>query len=83
MDIIVRTPSAMGAALRRQRKKMRLSQSELGERINLRQATISALEAGTTDAKLSTLMDALSALGLELVVRSRSTASDTSTGMAL
>ncbi len=67
----------MGAALRRQRKKMRLSQGELGERINLRQATISALEAGTADAKLSTLMDAMAALGLEIMVRSRSTASDT------
>ena len=77
MDIVVRTPAAIGAALRRQRKKMRLSQSELGERINLRQATISALEAGTADAKLSTLTDVLAALGLELVVRSRSTAGDT------
>lgn len=67
----------MGAALRRERKKMRLSQGELGERINLRQATISALEAATADAKLSTLMDAMAALDLEIVVRSRSTASDT------
>ena len=77
MDSIVRNPTALGAALRRQRKKMRLSQGELGERINLRQATISALEAGNVDAKLSTLMDAIAGLGLELVVRSRSTASDT------
>ena len=77
MDSIVRNPTALGAALRRQRKKMHLSQGELGERINLRQATISALEAGTADAKLSTLMDAMAALGLEIVVRSRSTASDT------
>lgn len=76
MDSIVRNPTAMGAALRRQRKKMRLSQGQLGERINLRQATISALEAGTADAKLSTLMDAIAALGLEIIVRSRSTASD-------
>ena len=83
MDIVVRTPTAIGAALRRQRKKMRLSQSELGERINLRQATISALEAGIADAKLSTLTDVLAALGLELVVRSRSTAGDTRIEMAL
>ena len=83
MDIIVRTPSAVGAALRRQRKEMRVSQSELGERINLRQATISALEAGTTDAKLSTLHGCAERAGLELVVRSRSTASDTRNGTAL
>ena len=83
MDFVVRTPTAFGAALRRQRKKMRLSQSELGERINLRQATISALETGIADAKLSTLTDVLAALGLELVVRSRSTAGDTRIETAL
>ena len=83
MDIVVRTPTAIGAALRRQRKKMRLSQSELGERINLRQATISALEAGTADAKLSTLTNVLAALGLELFVRSRSTAGNTRIETAL
>ena len=75
--LLLRNPAAMGATLRRQRKKMRLSQGELGKRVNLRQATISALEAGTADAKLSTLMDAMAGLGLEIVVRSRSTASDT------
>ncbi len=77
MDSIVRTPTAMGAALRRQRKKLGLSQVELGERINARQATLSALEAGTADTKLRTLMDVVAALGLEMVVRPRSTVSDT------
>ena len=62
MDSIVRNPTALGAALRRQRKKMRLSQGELGERINLRQATISA------SAMPSPISGSL---------RSRSTASDT------
>ena len=76
MDSIVRTPTAMGAALRRQRRKLGLSQAELGERINTRQATISALEAGTVDTKLRTLIDVMAALGLEMVLRPRSTASD-------
>ena len=77
MDSIVRTSTAMGAALRRRRKNLGLSQAELGERINARQATISALEAGTVDTKLRTLMDVMAALGLEMVFRPRSTVSDT------
>jgi HTH-type transcriptional regulator/antitoxin HipB len=76
VDSIVRTPSAFGAVLRRARRKLGISQGELGERINLRQATISALEAGAVDAKLSTLMDVIVALGLELVIRPRSTATN-------
>jgi hypothetical protein len=37
----------------------------------MRQATISALENGNSNARLSTLMDAMMALGLEIVVRER------------
>jgi HTH-type transcriptional regulator/antitoxin HipB len=76
VDAIVRTAGALGAALRRQRRRLHLSQGQLGERINLRQATISALEAGTADTRLSTLMDAMAALGLEIVVRPRSAATE-------
>jgi len=76
VDSIVRTPRTLGAVLRRERRRLGVSQGELGERINLRQATISALEAGAVDAKLSTLMDVIAALGLELVIRPRSTATN-------
>ena len=75
MDQIARTPQQIGAAVRRRRKQMALSQDALGERIRLRQATISKLEAGESGVRLQTLLDALSALGLELVIRPRSTAS--------
>ena len=75
MDQIARTPQQIGAAVRRRRKQMALSQDALGERIRLRQATISKLEAGEPGVRLRTLLDALSALGLELVIRPRSTVS--------
>ncbi len=75
MDQIARTSTQLGAALRRQRKSLGLSQAQLGQRINLRQATVSALEGGEVDTKLTTLLDALAALNLELVVRPRSTGS--------
>ena len=50
----------------------RLSQGALGEQIRLRQGTVSRLEAGEPAVQLRTLMEALSALNLELVVRPRS-----------
>lgn len=69
---IARTEKQLGAVLRRARKQARLSQGALGEQIGLRQGTISRLEAGEPAVQLRTLMEALSALNLELVVRPRS-----------
>jgi HTH-type transcriptional regulator/antitoxin HipB len=48
-----------------------MSQAGVGKKINLRQATISSLESGDAGTKLGTLLDAVSALGLELVIRTR------------
>lgn len=69
---IARTERQLGAILRRARKQVRLSQGALGEQIHLRQGTVSRLEAGEPAVQLRTLMEVLSALNLELVVRSRS-----------
>ncbi|WP_417729063.1 helix-turn-helix domain-containing protein [Roseovarius sp.] len=74
MVSVVRIPSQMGAAIRRQRKLKGLSQTQLSEKTNLRQATISELEGGKGGIQLKTLTDVLAALDLELVVQSRSKA---------
>ncbi|WP_373870113.1 helix-turn-helix domain-containing protein [Azorhizobium oxalatiphilum] len=74
MDQIARTEKQLGAILRRARKQAGLTQGGLGERIHLRQGTVSRLEAGAPALQLRTLMAALSALDLELVVRPRSKA---------
>ena len=74
MSQIARTPKQIGAALRRRRRQLRLSQAALGSRTNLRQATISALENGEPGTELRTLVDVIAALGLELVVQERSKA---------
>jgi HTH-type transcriptional regulator / antitoxin HipB len=71
MEQIARDPRQIGAALRRQRKRLGVSQDRLGKKIGLRQATISSLESGDAGTKLGTLLDALSALDLELVIRTR------------
>ena len=71
-DQIARNEKQLGAILRRARKQARLTQGSLGDHIYLRQGTVSRLEAGEPAVRLRTLMAALSALELELVVRPRS-----------
>ena len=72
---LARTEKQLGAILRRARKKAGMTQSGLGKNIPLRQGTVSRLEAGEPAIQLRTVMEALAALGLELVVRTRSKAS--------
>lgn len=74
-DHIARNEKQLGAILRRARKQAGQTQSALGDHIHLRQGTVSRLEAGEPAVQLRTLMAALSALDLELVVRPRSKAS--------
>ncbi len=68
---IARNEKQLGAILRRARKQAGLTQSGLSDHIHLRQGTVSRLEAGEPAMQLRTLMAALSALGLELVIRPR------------
>lgn len=75
MEQIARNEKQLGAILRRARKQARLTQGALGNNIHLRQGTVSRLEAGEPAVQLRTLMAALSALNLELVVQPRSKAS--------
>jgi HTH-type transcriptional regulator / antitoxin HipB len=75
MDQIARTTSQIAAIVLRERRRRGLSQDELGARIRLRQATISKLEASNPATRLSTLLDVLAALDLEIVVRPRTKAS--------
>lgn len=74
MAQIARTEKQLGAILRRARKQAGLTQDRLSDHIHLRQGTVSRLEAGQPAVRLRTLMAALSALDLELVVRPRSKA---------
>ena len=75
MNQSARTAKQIGAIIRRARRNAGLTQTDLGKRIGLRQATISRLEKGEEETKLSTLLDALSALGLEIIIDKRGRAS--------
>lgn len=70
-----RTARQIGAIIRRARRNAGMTQAELGVRIGLRQATISKLERGEPATRLSTLLDVLSALGLETIIDERGRAS--------
>jgi HTH-type transcriptional regulator / antitoxin HipB len=76
MDTVARTLKQLGAGIRRYRRQKNLTQGGLGENMHARQATVSKLESGEPATALRTLMDALTALDLELVIRPRTKASD-------
>ncbi|MCC2108015.1 MAG: helix-turn-helix transcriptional regulator [Hyphomicrobiales bacterium] len=69
---LARTAKMTGAIIRRQRKRLKLTQTELGERCGRRQETISLIEAGNAAMRLDTLLAVLAALDLELQVAPRS-----------
>ena len=66
-----RTAKQIGAIIRRARRSADMSQATLGAKIGLRQATISKLERGEPATQLATLLDALSALGMEIIIDRR------------
>ena len=72
MEQIGRTAKQIGAVIRRCRRNRGMTQTNLGVKTNLRQATISALENGEPGVKVRTLIDVMVALNLEMVIRERS-----------
>ena len=71
MKQTARTAKQLGAIIRRERRRQGLTQTQLGAKFGLRQATISKLEAGEPATQLRTLLDALAALGLEVLIDKR------------
>ena len=69
-----RTGKHTGALIRRARRAAGMTQTELAQRIGVRQATISRLERGEDDTRFSTVLGALSALGLEITIEERGNA---------
>lgn len=78
MSDLARNPKQIGNLIRRARKQRGLSQTQLGEKTGLRQATISLIETGNPAATLETILTVLSVLDLEFRIspRSKGTAAD-------
>ena len=67
----VTSPRTLGQALRYHRKKLQLSQTEAGQRINLTQKMVSNIENGVAGVRLGTLFNYMAALGLEIHLEPR------------
>ncbi|NTW16110.1 MAG: helix-turn-helix domain-containing protein [Syntrophaceae bacterium] len=65
------SPEGLGAALRNERKKKRLSQTEAGKSVGIDQPTVSKVEKGNPGTELGTLFRLLAALDLELLIQTR------------
>lgn len=64
----IRSPKELGLLVNSQRKKLKLSQAEVANRVGLKQKTISAFENKPEATKLETLFNILSAVNLDLNV---------------
>lgn len=71
MTELVRSSKQLGTVLRQFRRAQNLTQADLAKRAGVRQATVSQVETGLETAKLSTVMDLLRALNLEVVIQPR------------
>ncbi|MBB3344712.1 helix-turn-helix domain-containing protein [Luteimonas sp. RC10] len=76
MHDLARTPKQLGTTIRRNRKRLAMSQRALGERVGLRQETISLIETGNPATRLDTVLAVLAALDLELRIAARSRGAD-------
>ena len=72
MNYTVHTPKQLGQVLKGQRRSQKLTQKETAQIVGLLPKTISKLELTTETATIESLFKLLSALQLELVVRSKS-----------
>jgi HTH-type transcriptional regulator / antitoxin HipB len=74
MDTVARTPVQIGNLIRERRRQLGLTQEQAAEKIGVRQHTISDLEKSAA-VRTTTLLAALAALELELVIRPRTKSS--------
>ena len=75
---LARSAPEIGAALRRRRRALKLSQAEVAERAGVKQNTVSSAEAGGPGTKLKTLIDLIAVLELEFIVQPRAASKPTS-----
>jgi len=69
--IPITSSKTLGKVLRNHRKKLGLTQTEVGKKINLLQTSISNIEQGKKDARMETIFKYMAALGLEMHLEPR------------
>ena len=71
MSWLARSPEQLGAHIKHLRQQRGLSQSQLADMAATRQETVSIIERGHGGAKISTLLDLLQALDVDLTLAAR------------
>ena len=71
----IRTSKQLGEAIRAQRLKLKLRQTDLARKASVRQALISELENGAISARVDTVIKVIAALDLDLTIIPRQSAS--------
>jgi len=71
MEQLIHSLTALGAVIKRQRKAKKLTQTQVGAQFNLDQSTLSSVEQGKEGTRLITLFRILSALDLEIIIRTK------------
>lgn len=66
--MLIHSPRELALFFVNQRKKLQLSQAEVGKRVGLKQQTISEFEIRPESTQVDTLFRILSALGLDIKV---------------
>jgi HTH-type transcriptional regulator/antitoxin HipB len=74
IDKVARTPLQLGNYIRERRREFGLTQENLAAKIGVRQRTVSDIETSAA-VRLETVLRALAALDLELVIRPRTKSS--------
>lgn len=64
--MFIRSPKELALYIIRQRKKLKLSQTEVGNLVGLKQKTISDFERKPENTQINTLFRILSALNLDM-----------------
>ncbi len=66
--MFVRSPKELALAVVAQRKKLKLSQTKVGELVGLKQKTVSEFENKPESTKLNTIYKILSAVNLDIKI---------------
>jgi HTH-type transcriptional regulator/antitoxin HipB len=73
--MLIRSPKELALLISNQRKKLKLSQAEVGKLVGLKQQTISEFEIKPEGTKLNTLFHILSAVNLDIKISTKDDAS--------
>lgn len=77
--MLIPSPKDLALLITNQRKKLKLSQAEVGKLVGLKQQTISEFEIKPENTQLNTLFRILSALNLDIKVSAKNEVSVTKT----